>query len=312
MDHIQSIKAFVTVVRLESFTRAARQLNVSLAALSRAVSNLESHTQTRLVNRTSRFVSLAPGAREYFDICVEVLDRLFEGEQRLLVDRDEPRGVLRIAAHPIAIEAGLPQAITAYRYAAPKVEVVLNVRTNYLRLGQDSIDVAVYPPDMVLDADVICRRILHSPILLVASLAYLTQREFDCTRLDLSGHVILSCADEIKADRVLRVDRGDSVMTLTPGSVRMSVGESAAIQLALSGFGMALLPECLAAPYLASDKLRLVFPGCQLVGETAALGVAYLRYGTVPHRIRSFVDTCTRFFGVDGKAKVQPAFDLVA
>lgn len=308
MDHIQSIRAFVTVVRLGSFTKAARQLSVSLASLSRAVSNLESHTQTRLVSRSSRFVSLAPGAREYFNTCVDVLDRLYEGEQRLLDDRAASRGVLRIAAHPIAIEVGLPEVVREYQRDAPEVEIVLNMRTPPLRLEQDNYDVAIYPPDLILDADAVCRRILNSPILLVASHDYLSSFKLNRTQPDLNGHIILSCQNDTKHERELRLEHAGKITTLSRGSVRMDVGESTAVRLALSGFGMALLPEFLAAPYLANGKLRLAFPDHKLIDEVAALGVAYLRQGTIAHRVRSFVNACTRSFGLDSAADVrQPA-----
>jgi DNA-binding transcriptional LysR family regulator len=312
VDYIQSIRAFVAVVRLESFTKAARQMDLSLASLSRAVSNLESHTQTRLVNRSSRYVSLAPGAREYFDICVEVLERLHEGEQRLMNERVEPRGMLRIAAHPIAIEAGLPQVVSQYQHGAPEVEVVLNTRTSPLRLEHDKYDVAVYPPELILDADAVCRRFLNSPIVLVASDAYLDRTRFDRSRPESSSHVILSCQGDVKAEQVLRLERAGKTTTLAPGSIRMSVSEPTALRLALSGFGIGLLPEFLAAPHLADGTLRLVFPDHQLIGEAAALSVAYMRHGTIPRRIRSFVDTCMRFFGFDGGKDVKASFELAA
>lgn len=169
MDHIQSIRAFVTVVRFKSFTKAANVMSLSLAALSRAVSNLESHTQTRLVNRSTRFVCLAPGAREYFDICVEVLDRLDESERILMQERREARGTLRIAAHPFALGAGLPQLVKKYREISPRVQVFLTTQTSPLHLEHGQYDVAICPPDLVMDADAVCRNILTSPVVLVAS-----------------------------------------------------------------------------------------------------------------------------------------------
>jgi DNA-binding transcriptional LysR family regulator len=316
MDHIESIKAFVTVVRLESFTKAARQLNMSSASLSRAVSSLESRTQTRLVNRSTRFVSLAPGAREYFDVCVDVLDRLHEGEQRLLEDRTRPRGELRIAAHPLAIEAGLPKLVGQFQQSAPEVEIVLNMRTGPMRLEHENYDVAVYPPNLLLDPEAICRRILTSPIVLVASPAWLDQVGFDSSKGTASGHTILCCHGDAEVERVLRLECDGQVTTLGCGSVRMSVSECTALRLALSGFGMASLPEFLAAPYLANGKLQRVFPDHRLVGEPAVLGVAYMRHRTIAHRIRSFVDTSTRFFSHEfareGRETVRASIGLAA
>jgi DNA-binding transcriptional LysR family regulator len=315
MDQLLSIKAFVTVVRLKSFTKAARQMNVSIASLSRAVSSLESHIQTRLVHRSSRFVSLAPGAREYFDICVDVLDRLYEGEQRLLGDRTASRGVLAIAAHPFAIEAGLPQIISQYQRNEPEVEIVLDTCVDSLRLEHNNYDVAVYPPNLILDPDAICRPLLDSPLVLVASPAYVDRTGIGSSRPDLSGHAILSCQMgqmDMRAGRVLRFERDGNDMTLSPGNVRMSVSESVAIRLVLSGFGIALLPELLAAPHLASGDLRRVFSDHQLICDKASLGVAYMRHATLPHRTRRFVDSCIRFFSHEGSCGMKTSIGLAA
>jgi DNA-binding transcriptional LysR family regulator len=100
------MKAFVTVVRLKSFTKAAAQLSISPSGLSRAIANLETHTRTRLLNRTTRHVSLAEGARDYFTTCSDLLDRLRDSEQRLLEDRDTPTGVIRVLSHPVRYRGG--------------------------------------------------------------------------------------------------------------------------------------------------------------------------------------------------------------
>ena len=312
MDHIQSIRAFVTVVRLESYTKAARQLNLSIASLSRAVSSLESHTQTRLVNRTSRQVSLAPGARDYFDVCVDVLNRLHDGEQRLLSDRVEAKGMLRIAAHPMAIEAGLAQVIGQYQDCSPGVGLSVSTHTHPLRLADDSYDVAVYPPELILDAEAVCRRLMHTPIALVASKTYLERNRGNIFQGDLSGHIIVSSQSDTDTDRAIRLEINGTVTELKPESVRMNVGESKAIQLALSGFGLALLPELLVAQHLADGLLQPVFPGCRLIRKPAALGVAYIRQQTIPRRTRNFVDACVLFFGSRDNANVPAAFVLAA
>ncbi|WP_206998548.1 LysR family transcriptional regulator [Trinickia mobilis] len=312
MDYIQSIRAFVTVVRLESFTKAARQLNLSIASLSRAVSSLESHTQTRLVNRTSRHVLLAPGARDYFDVCVDVLNRLHEGEQRLLSDRVEAKGVLRIAAHPMAIEAGLAQVISEYQGNAPEVGLSVSTHTTPLRLDDDGYDVAVYPPELILDAEAVCRRLICTPIALVASNTYLQRNHGNISQGDLSGHIIVSCQGDTDTDKAIRIEMNGKVAELKPESVRMNIGESMAIRLALSGFGLALLPELLVAQHLADEQLRLVFPGGRLIRKPAALGVAYVRQQTIPRRTRNFVDACVLFFGSQGNANSRASVGLAA
>jgi len=189
MDQLLSMKAFVTVVRLESFTKAATQLSISPSGLSRAIANLETHTRTRLLNRTTRHVSLAEGARDYFTTCSDLLDRLLDSEQRLLEDRDTPTGVIRVLAHPFAIEAGLPQIIERYRRNTPDVNIVLNTADGPVRLEHGEHDVAVYPRHLIQDGGAICRPLLRSQFVLAASKAY----------LDRVGRVVRTCAATARA-----------------------------------------------------------------------------------------------------------------
>ena len=310
MDHLLSIRAFVTVVRLESFTKAATQLDMSKAALSRAIGNLESHTQTRLLNRSTRHVSLAEGAQEYFAICTDLLNRLVESEQRLINERSGSTGVLRIAAHPFAMEAGLPRLISQYRTSTPNVDVVVSTASESLRLGHGRYDAAVYPRQLILDSDAVCRPLLSSPLLLVASRSYLDVNGRHRSPDDLSGHVLISCEPDADAKRALRLECRGNVLSPANPALRMVVNESTAVQLALSGFGMALLPEVIVSKYVADDRLQVVFPDCRVARREADLDVAFMRRQTLPRRTRDFVDACVRFFGMHSETMPGTKFAI--
>jgi len=75
MDQLASMRAFVTVGRTQSFTKAAALLGVSAPQLSRAIADLEEHTHSLLFHRTTRRVSLADGARDYFETCTQILEQ---------------------------------------------------------------------------------------------------------------------------------------------------------------------------------------------------------------------------------------------
>ena len=312
MDYLSSMKAFVAVVRFESFTKAAAYLDVSTAALSRALSNLEAHTQTRLVNRSTRHVSLAEDGREYFALCSDVLARLHDGEQRLLLNRSESRGGLRVIAHPFALEAGLPEFLSQYRGSTPDVTLVVRTANVSLRLEHEKCDVAVYPPRLILDGEAVCRPLLRSAVVLVASRSYLERHRHAPTPADLSGHVIVSCDDETDAEAELRFETDGNATSLANAPLRMVVSEASAVRLALSGFGMALLPECLISRHMAEGKLQLAFPGYRLARQPAELAVAFFRRGGVPRRTRDFIDACILHFGQPHHTRSLAAFGLAA
>lgn len=296
MDQLLSMKAFVTVVRLESFTKAATQLSISPSGLSRAIANLETHTRTRLLNRTTRHVSLAEGARDYFTTCSDLLDRLRDSEQRLLEDRDTPTGVIRVLAHPFAIEAGLPQIIERYRRNTPDVNIVLNTADGPVRLEHGEHDVAVYPRHLIQDGGAICRPLLRSQFVLAASKAYLDRVGRAPSAHDLSGHVLVSSVIDGHAQPDLRLDLDGTVITPVAPAVTMIVSEPVAVQLALSGFGMALVPRATVERHIADARLQFILPNCRVTYAPADLDVAFVRRQSLSRRTREFVDTCVQFF----------------
>ncbi len=312
MDYLYSMKVFVAVVRFESFTKAADHLNVSPSALSRALRHLEARTQTRLVNRSTRHVSLAEDGREYFALCSDLLERLRDGEQRLLVNQKEPKGLVRVIAHPFALEAGLPQIISQYRGSTPDVSLVVRTANGSLRLEHEKCDVAVYPPRLILDGDAVCRPVLRSAVVLVASRSYLERHRHESTPADLSGHVIVSCDHETEAEAELRFDLNGNVTTLANAPLRLVVSEATAVRLALSGFGMALLPECLISRHIAEGQLQLAFPGYRLARKPAELDVAFVRRGAVPRRTRGFIDACILHFGSQRYTRPRTPLGLAA
>jgi DNA-binding transcriptional LysR family regulator len=312
MDYLYLMKAFVEVARFESFTKAADHLDTSTSALSRAIRHLEDHTRTRLLNRSTRHVSLAEEGREYFALCSDVLERLREGEQRLLNDRNEAKGLVRVIAHPFALEVGLPQIISQYRSSTPGVNFVVRTATGSLKLEHEKCDIAVYPPRLIQGGDAVCRPLLRSPVVLVASSSYFKRYCKHAEPAGLSGHVIMSCDHEIGAETELRFDRNGSVTTLANAPLRLVVCETAAVNLALSGFGMALLPECLVSQHLKEGQLQLAFPGYRLTRKHAELDAAFMRRGVVPGRARGFIDACIHHFGSQRHMRAQPALGLAA
>jgi DNA-binding transcriptional LysR family regulator len=306
MDHLLSIKAFVTVANFQSFTRAAHHLGMSPAALSRAIANLETHTCTRLINRSTRHVSLAEDAREYFISCTEILEQLDREESRLSQQRNSQTGALRLAAHPFAVELGLSQLVADYLSQTPEVNVVVSTTSDPLRLEHGSYDVALYPRFLIQDSAAICRPLIRSTSILVATRAYLQANHGEPSSLDFCGHTFIntrtgSCEAEAGGDRISA--------GAVPRNARLHVvvNESMAVQLALNSFGIALLPYPIARRYLASGRLVRVLPEYEVSEPRAELDVAFIHRRTLPRRVRDFVDRCMVYFdGVDDSVAERP------
>lgn len=296
MDHLLSIRSFVAVVRFESFTRAATHLEMSTSALSRAVSNLEEHTQTRLLHRSSRHVALAEGARDYYATCCELLERLHESEQHLAQERETSGGTIRVAAHPLAMEAGLPKLLERLRTETPDISVTMTVESRRLKLELGHYDVAVYPRALVSDAEAVCRNLVSSPWMLVASDAYWRNNRPVPLADDFSGHAMILCESVAGEREPVRLRRGDALLTPVEPASQLVANESTALRLALAGYGMAVLPRITIDRYLETGCLQPVLPQYRIERTPAQLDVAFIRRRSLPRRTRSFVDACLNHF----------------
>ena len=101
------MRVFTRVVDLASFNLAARQLGMSAAAVTRSVSMLEAHLNMRLLNRTTRSLSLTEVGKEYLDGCRTIIEKLDEMESNLVQTTRDPRGTLRIATPMTFATSGL-------------------------------------------------------------------------------------------------------------------------------------------------------------------------------------------------------------
>ena len=133
MDHLAAIQAFAQVVELGSFAKAAERLGISTTATSRQVGELETHLQTRLLNRTTRRVSLTESGRAYYERVVQLLADLEEAEQEASRAAVVPRGVIKLTT---AVNFGV-------RHVAPAIAAFL------ARHGEVRFDVSL--SDRVID-----------------------------------------------------------------------------------------------------------------------------------------------------------------
>jgi DNA-binding transcriptional LysR family regulator len=176
------------------------------------------------------------------------------------------------------------------------LNIVLNTADGPVRLEHGEHDVAVYPRHLIQDGGAICRPLLRSQFVLAASKAYLDRVGRAPSAHDLSGHVLVSSVVDGHAQPDLRLDLDGTVITPVAPAVTMIVSEPVAVQLALSGFGMALVPRATVECHIADARLQFILPNCRVTYAPADLDVAFVRRQSLPRRTREFVDTCVQFF----------------
>jgi DNA-binding transcriptional LysR family regulator len=295
MNYLDSIEAFVAIVKFGSFKLAAKHLNVSQPALSRTIRSLEQKVQTTLLNRSTRHVNLAEDAQEYWSMCVDVLRRIREGEEKLKAAKYETGGYLRVLAHPAAVEAGLADLIADLTQRTPSLRISLNVSETELRLNRGEYDVAIYPRPSVVDPEAIFRSLFITPYIATASPEYFERLPMRCADFETANHTFIdsrfSSIDGASTARFCGSER-----TVSDAGTVMYVGDTVALKLAAAGHGIAIVPELHTLQHLREGTLLRVPDSVLCVERELELGVAFMKGGILPTRVRIFVDACMAHF----------------
>jgi DNA-binding transcriptional LysR family regulator len=293
MDRIEEIRAFVAVADGLSFAQAARRLGISTAQMSKLVARLEDRHGTRLLNRTTRDVSLTDAGRAYLAGARELLD-LFDQLESSVNDAGGPRGLLRLSV-PVsfgAVEIGPALLDFAAAHAAVGLEVFFSDRA--VKLVEEGFDAAVRIGNLA-DSTLVARRLSMSRIVTCAAPAYLDRHGAPRVPEDLAGHemiIDLNPADPFvfsfghgAARRTVRVD----------GRLRFA-GAQACLAAARAGLGITRAPAFAAVDDLRAGRLRPLL--CEFEPDPVPIHAVYPQTRHLAAKVRAFVDfLAARFAG---------------
>ncbi|RBL67452.1 LysR family transcriptional regulator, partial [Pseudomonas sp. MWU13-2625] len=143
MDMLENMRLFVRVVEAGSFTAVAKEIDATTAQVSRAVSNLEAHVQTRLLHRTTRRIELTEAGRLYFERCKRIVDEARLAHEQLGDLLAEPTGVLR-ASFPVDFAVTyLAPLIVEFSNRYPKLTFDFELTSRRVDLVSEPFDVAI-------------------------------------------------------------------------------------------------------------------------------------------------------------------------
>lgn len=254
MDRFHAITAFARVVEAGSFVRAAERLGVSVSAVSRQVAELEAHLNSRLINRTTRRLSLTESGRVFYERCVQLLSDLEEAEQSAGAGAVRPRGTLRLTCGTTFGERHLAKAVGEFlvRYPDMRFDVELSDRTT--DLVDEGFDAAVRIGS-IGSQNLVGRRIGQTRLVCCAATSYLTRHSEPKTPEALAGHACLTYEyaphrnvwpfrDPAGHDRPVRVS----------GPVNSNHAHFLA-ELAVTGTAIVLEPDFVVGPEVRDGRL---------------------------------------------------------
>jgi LysR family transcriptional activator of dmlA len=293
MDPISDLGFFVVVAKFPALARAAQELGVTPSTVSKRLAALEQRLGVRLMNRTTRRISLTAEGEAYLAEGSTLIEELNVLEQTIAGGHAIPRGLLRVHATLGFGRRHIVPAVSRFIQDFPQVEVQLHLSDRPANLVEDGFDVAIRFGDMP-DSRLTTRSIAFNRRLLCASPKYLQQTGAPLRPSDLQSHncIVIRESDETYGSWSL--SSGSRTETLkVRGRVSTNDG-AAALEWALDGHGILLRSEWEAAAYLRSGRLKQVLADWTL--PAANIVAVYPTRQNLSARTRSFVDRLADWF----------------
>ena len=293
MDRFAAMRVFVEVVDGGSFTAASERLGLSRAAVSKSVMQLEEHLGARLLNRTTRRLSLTEVGRVFQERCREILDQVAEAETVAARSTAEPRGQLTVNAPHSFGTLHLGPALAEYCRRYPQVQVALSLNDRFIDVVSEGLDVVIRIARLE-DSTLVARRMAPCRIVLCASPGYLAARGAPRVPQDLALHACLVYTNTPGGDHWLLSGPGGSESVSVNGPLCADNGEVLK-SAALAGLGIAQLPTFICGEELASGRLVSVLPAWQPPAISVHAVYPSRRY--LSAKVRTFVDFLSEYFG---------------
>ena len=295
MDQIQAMRIFVRVVEAGTFTRAADSLNLPKATVTKHVQALEERLRVKLLNRTTRRVTVTPDGAAYYDRTVRLLTDLDDIEASMTNARANPRGRLRIDVGTSVAQLLIIPHLAEFHARYPDIQVDLGVSDRTVDLIGDNVDCVIRGGELS-DQSLVARRIGNLEFITVAAPAYLERKGTPTHPLEIEEkHAsVIYFSPQSGRHYPLEFRRGDESIDIT-GPYQLSVNESNAhVTSIVAGLGIGQITSWQAQRYLASGALVQLLPDW-----TQPLLPVYVVYPPNRHlsaKVRAFVDWAAELF----------------
>lgn len=286
MDIFASMKVFVAVVDAGSFASAADRLDMSKAMASKYVSGLEDHLGTRLLNRTTRRLSVTESGVAYYQRCVQILADVLEAEQAAGHLTAEPRGVLRISM-PLAFGLHrLGEVVADYVQRYPQVRLDLSLSDRRVDLVDEGFDLAIRIGSLP-QSDLVARKLGSVRSVVCASPAYLAQHGTPTVPEHLADHSCLGYTYSSSGDEWRMLQGSDMFAVPVSGAIKADNGDMLRLA-ALSGAGLIFQPLFIVANDLRTGRLVPVL--ADYLSPELGIYALYPNRKHLSAKVRTFID----------------------
>ncbi len=285
-DKLDAMRMFVRVVESGSFSRAARDLNVSQPTVSKQLAALEARLRTKLLMRNSRTLAVTPAGQDYYEATVRILQDLDSAEERILEGQSVPSGLVRVTVSPAFGRMFVIPRLLSFRDRFPDVAIEMEVSGRHVDLIEEGIDVAIRI-GRLSDSALISRRIGEMQMITLASADYLARHGTPRTLDELRSHQRISYV--YQGDVIgwgFNVD-GEQVTVDGMGPFRTNDAEHVRGAV-LAGLGIAHHASWLFTDVLASGEVVRILD--QYAPPPFPINAVTAAGRRMPSRVRLFID----------------------
>lgn len=294
MDRVQAMQVFLRVVESGSFVRASETLGMPASSVTAIIKRLEKHLQTRLLNRSTRNLSLTPEGERYFHRCRDILELIADTEASLQGPGDRPQGRLRVdmpggLAHAVV----LPQ-LRHFQQRYPDIYLMIGINDRQVDLIQEGVDCVIRTGSLD-DSTMVARRLGKLSWITCAAPSYLAEYGVPAVLDDLQRHrAVHYFSSTARRELDLHfIEDGISVAVSVPGTA--AVNETGLyIKLGLAGHGLMQLAEILVSDHLRTGALVEVLADSRPAPVPVSLLYPHHRF--LSTAMRAFTDWTTELF----------------
>lgn len=294
MDRFDTMLAFTRVVELKSFTKAATSLNLPKATVSAQVIALEKRLRVKLLNRTTRHVSVTPDGAGYYERAVRLLSELDETEASVSHAAMSPKGRLRVDVPGSVGRRIIAPALDDFFARYPEIDLELGCTDRPVDLVHEGIDCVIRGGD-IHDESLVARRLGDFRMLTYAAPSYLAKHGEPKDLEELERHQVIAFASP-KTGKVFPLTyEKDDVQTIMHGIQRVSVNDiDSCAAAACSGIGLLQLPAFIAKEYVASGQLVSILENYP--SEKIPMWILYPPNRHLSTKVRAFAEWTAELF----------------
>jgi DNA-binding transcriptional LysR family regulator len=294
MSRLQDLEVFVQVVNSGNFAKAAAALEINPSAISRRISQLEEQLGVRLLNRTTRSLSLTDVGDRYFKRCLSILADLEEADREAKQHSEAPQGLLYVSCSTLFAHRHLLARLPEFLAQYPRLKIQLVLTDDVVDVVGEGIDVAIRIGELA-DSSLITRRLVSDRRIICAAPAYLDRYGTPTTPDDLAAHNCLTLNAYKTTLNQWRFRDPVGLREISVGG-NFTVNSGVALyESVLAGLGIARVTEFLADRALRSGQLIRILSEYEGENEVGIYAIFPSNRYLLP-KVQCFVEFLTKSF----------------